>query len=154
MSDVHMEGLDADTDETITLIASDEIKFEVDRKDVLISVLVKTILENDENADSVPIPGVKGETLGKVVQYMKHHEGTEPPQCQKPLRSAVMKEVCEDEWDATYIDGVSEDVKDLYSIILAANYMDINGLLNLCAAKVASLVKNKSPEEIEQILNP
>merc|ERR1711964_833960 len=37
-------------------------------------------------------------------------------------------------------------------LILAANYMDIKSLLHLGCAKIATLIKGKSPEEIKKIL--
>ena len=41
----------------------------------------------------------------------------------------------------------------LFELILAANYMDIKSLLDLTCAKVASMIKGKSPEEIRQTFN-
>jgi len=150
--DEHMKGLDADG-ETITLTTSDEFEFEVDLKDAMVSVLVKTSLEDDAAADTIRIGVVEGKTMNKVVEYMQHHKGTEAACVKKPLRSAIMEEVCEDKWDATFIDGVGENVKDLYALIAAANYMDITGLLHLSAGKIASLAKDKSPGEIKEILS-
>ncbi len=148
-------GLDTDMGEgSIKLVSKDNQAFEVDRAYTAISNLVKTSIESDDAADEVPIPGVDGDTLEKVVEYMNHHKGTEPELVAKPLRSKIMKEVCKDEWDATYIDGVGTDVANLYRLILAANYMDITGLLHLGAAKVASLAKGETPERIAEILNP
>ena len=44
------------------------------------------------------MPGVRGEILGRVIEYMNHHKGTEPPIIEKPLRSKIMKDVCKDSW--------------------------------------------------------
>jgi S-phase kinase-associated protein 1 len=35
-------------------------------------------------------------------------------------------------------------------LLLAANYLDIKSLIELCCAKVATMIKGKSPEEIRQ----
>jgi S-phase kinase-associated protein 1 len=48
-------------------------------------------------------------------------------------------------WDANFID-VDQEV--LFELILAANYMDIRPLLDLACAKVASMLKGKSAEQI------
>ena len=41
----------------------------------------------------------------------------------------------------------------LFELILAANYMDIKSLLDLTCAKVASMIKGKSPEQIRILFN-
>ena len=41
----------------------------------------------------------------------------------------------------------------LFEIVMAANYLDIKPLLELSCAKVASLIKGKSVQEIRQFFN-
>jgi S-phase kinase-associated protein 1 len=41
----------------------------------------------------------------------------------------------------------------LFELILAANYMDIKPLLELSCAKVASMIKGKSIQEIRKFFN-
>jgi len=139
---------------SVKLISKDKKEFTVEKKFAQISTLVKTTLEQDKSATEVPIPGVTSAILAKVIDYMEHHKGTEPPIIPKPLRSKEMKMVCSDPWDATYIDKV-DDVsrQDLYDLILAANYMDIKSLLHLGCAKVASLIKGQPLEKIKDILS-
>ena len=138
---------------TIVFISKDGEKIEVGRKPALISVLVKTMLDNDEDADNLPIPNVGNEILKLVVMYMNHHEGVEPPIIATPLRYNDMKEVCNDKWDATFINTVGEDLRQLYELISAANYMDIKSLLHLGCAKIASLIKGEPLEKIKSILS-
>ena len=40
------------------------------------------------------------------------------------------------------------DKDTLFNLTLAANYLDIKPLLDLCCARIASFIKNKTPEEI------
>ena len=51
-----------------------------------------------------------------------------------------------DEWSANFVDKMSTD--ELVNLCVAANHMGINSLLDLCCAKVASLCKDKSEDEI------
>jgi len=81
----------------------------------------RLFLSTDPTATELPIPGVRGEILEKVLEYMNHHKGTEPPIIPKPLRSKEMKQVCSDPWDATYIDKVGETRQDLYDLILVCH---------------------------------
>ena len=54
------------------------------------------------------------------------------------------------EWDAKFVDVPQEM---LFELILAANYMDIKSLLDLTCAKVASMIKGKTPEDIRRTFN-
>ena len=54
----------------------------------------------------------------KVVEFMSHHKGVEPPILEKPLRSKNMKELCKDPWDADFIDRIGEERQTLYDLIL------------------------------------
>jgi len=148
-------GLDQPESGPLKLVAKDgKTSFEVDKKHAFVSNLVKTSLENDASASSLDIPGVSGPILEKVVEYINHHKGQEPPIIEKPLRSKVLKDVCQDKWDAEYIDKIGENRQNLYDLILAANYMDIKSLLHLGCAKVASLIKGQPLEKIKEILDP
>ena len=101
----------------------------------------------DPSAKSIPIPAVDGKIMSLIVEYAKHHKGSEPPIIDKPLRSKQMSDVCKDKWDADFIDKVGNDeagLQPLYDLILAANYMDIKNLLHLGCAKVASLIKGNT----------
>jgi len=151
-----LKGLDDDKDASkpLKLTSKDKKEFTVERKQAFISNLVKTSLENDDKAEEVPIPGVTGDILALVVQYMKEHKGVEPPIIEKPLRSKIMKDVCPHKPDADFIDKIGDNRQMLYDLILAANYMDIKSLLHLGCAKVASLIKGQPLEKIKEILDP
>jgi len=144
---------DASLSGNLKLTSKDKKEYEVSKKAAFISNLVKTSLDTDASATEVPIPGVASNILQLVVEYMNHHNGTEPPIIEKPLRSKIMKDVCKDGWDATFIDNIGEDRQKLYDLILAANYLDIKGLLHLGCAKVASLIKGQPLEKIKEILS-
>lgn len=67
----------------------------------------------------------------------------------QPLASTNMHEVVE-EWYANF---VNVDQEMLFSLINAANLMNVQPLLDLSSATVASLIKDRSAEEIRQIFN-
>ena len=54
------------------------------------------------------------------------------------------------EWDAAYI-AVNQEM--LFELIQVANYLDIPSLLDLACAKVAAMIKGKTPEEIRTTFN-
>ena len=45
------------------------------------------------------------------------------------------------------------DQETLFHLILAANYLDIKGLLHVACGKVAEMMKGKKPEEIRKTFN-
>merc|ERR1712242_549458 len=94
---------------------------------------------------------VDGDTLSLIVKYLEHHEGKEPAEIAKPIRSVKMEKIVEDSWDADFIN--KQPKRTIFQIILGANYMDIKSLLHLGCAKIATMIKGKSPEEIKKILS-
>ena len=52
-----------------------------------------------------------------------------------------------------FSDFVEVDQIELFELILAANYLDLNSLLKLSSAKVATLIKDMSIPEIRTYFN-
>ena len=97
----------------------------------------------------MPLSDVKSAVLAKVIEFCKHHVDQRLPEIEKPLRSTNLAEIVP-EWDAKFVD-IEQEV--LFELILAANYMDIKSLLDLTCAKVASMIKGKTPEQIRKTFN-
>merc|ERR1712048_1122472 len=110
-----------------------------------------SILEGDQDVKRIEIKKVDGKSLKLVVDYLAHHKGKIPADIAKPIRSIKMEKIVEDEYDAKFINAQSK--RNIFQIILGANYMDIKSLLHLGCAKIATLIKGKSPEEIKKILS-
>merc|ERR1719361_751936 len=93
---------------------------------------------------------VPPETLEYVVMYLAHHQGDAPNPVPCPVRSIHMSQICDDQWDARFMDRFEK--KTFYEIILAANYMGIESLLHLGCAKIATLIKALDQGEINRII--
>merc|ERR1719327_356695 len=113
--------------------------------------LVKSIIEGDSKATKIEIKKVSADILKLIVEYLKWHKGKVPAEIAKPIRSIKMEKIVENEWDATFIN--KQPKRTIFQIILGANYMDIKSLLHLGCAKIATMIKGKSPEEIKKILS-
>merc|ERR1711964_333474 len=119
------------------------------------------IIEGDAEATEIQVKQVDAETLKKIVDYLKAHEAKPHKEINKPLRSVKVQGkdsfiINEDkniqQFDRDLLEELLGDKRMLFKVILGANYMDVQGLLHLGCAGVASLIKGKSPEEIKVIL--
>ena len=48
---------------------------------------------------------------------------------------------------------MEKDQETLFEVILAANYLDIKGLLNVSCWTVGDMIRGKTPEQIRQTFN-
>lgn len=132
-------------DEQVKLRSKEEIEHKISRKAAEVSVLIKNTLQDASIDDPIPLLEVEDKILIKIIEYLEHFNGTAPPEIEKPLKSPILKEVT-DEWSANFIDNLTLEI--LVDLTVAANYMEIQALLDLCCAKIASMCKDKSEEEI------
>ncbi len=175
----HSLSLDVDTSNEvlINLISNDKQTFQCTLKEINCSNLLvaafngtidnvkpiegleemkeqKESFNIDKNNNDISLSNVDGETLSYIVQFLKEHNGTEPPLPEKPVKSKEMKDITT-EWMAKFIDDiVSKDINQLYKVISAANYLYINSLLHICCAKIASMLKGVPIDEIKNTLLP
>ena len=104
----------------------------------------------NSSQEPIPIPDIKSDILNKVVEYLTYYKGKNPKDIPKPMPSANLSEII-DEWDVKFINGIELD--SVFDLINAANYMDIPSLLDLSCAKIASLLKGKTAQEIRTMFN-
>ena len=76
--------------------------------------------------------------MEKIIKYCDHYRTSEPPEIEKPLPKPSLKELV-DPWDEEFIDIKNQE--ELLELLLAANYLDIRSLIELCCAKVATMIK-------------
>merc|ERR1712126_28640 len=125
---------------TIKLQSSDGEVFPVDVEIAKQSVTIKTMLEDlgmdEEDEEVVPLPNVNAAILKKVIQWATYHKDDQ----NKEKRTDDISS-----WDADFL---KVDQGTLFELILAANYLDIKGLLDVTCKTVANMIKGKTPEEI------
>jgi len=92
--------------------------------------------------------------LAYIVDYMNIRKGVELPEIRRPLGTNNLADVIDVE-DAKFIDDINNNNPcDVHNIIKASHKLKFYSLLQLGCAKVASLIHNKSKEEIKRVLNP
>ena len=134
------------TKKMITLRSSDLEEFEVEEAVAMGSQTIRHMIEDDCADNGIPLPNVSSKILAKVIEY-----------CNKHVHAAAADTTAasgdgEDlkSWDAEF---VKVDQATLFDLILAANYLNIKGLLDLTCQTVADMMKGKTPEEIRETFN-
>ena len=127
---------------TILLISSDDERFEVPEEAANLSETIRHMIEDGCTEGGVPVPNVTGRILAKVLEY-----------CNKHAADAESNKEELDKFDKAFVDEVKADQATLFDLILAANYLNVKGLLDLTCQTVADMIKDKSVEEIRQTFN-
>ncbi|PXF46436.1 SKP1-like protein 11 [Gracilariopsis chorda] len=123
---------------TLKLKSKDGEIFEVEKPVAMQINFVKGMLEDVDEIDGMEIPmgEVEAAILAKVVEYCKFHY-------QQELNQTNADEV--DRWERAF---VQVDKSTLFQLILAANFLDVQSLLDLTCKTVADMIKGKTPEQI------
>ena len=134
-----------DVEKTIKVKSSDGKVIELSTKAASKSKLLSGVIQDYPEDSEFPLNKINGETLEKVKEYLVHYQDSEPRQIEKPLPKDFKD--CVDEWDYKFI---GDDNTQILAIIFAANFMDIKPLLELAAAKVATLIRGTTTESIRK----
>ena len=134
----------------IKLITKEGKEIEITKDAAVLSELLKKTINDFPDEEKFSINEIDEKTGEKIKEYLIHFNGNAPPEIEKPLKSNNMKNVT-DEWSANFMNRMSFD--DIINLSVAANYMGINCLLDLCSAKIASSFKDKSEELIKKEFN-
>ena len=129
----------------IKLITSDNVTREVD-----VNLFKKCILLKDnQGGEEIILNEVDAKNLDLIIQYLEHYKDMEPKEIPKPFPERTdeefLKGILNDEWTYNYL--TSQSLEDLINLVNAANYLQIDGLINIIAAKLAHEMCNCDIEE-------
>ena len=132
----------------VKLISSDNVEKEVD-----LDLLKKSkILENCSEGDVIPLKKVDSKNLDLIIMYLEHYKNMEPKEIPKPFPERTddefLRGILNDDWTFDFLKNFS--IEDAYSLVDAANYLQIEGLINILAAKLAHEMCNCEIEEARQ----
>ena len=134
---------------TVKLISQEGSEMEVDADVAQYCVLIKSMIEDAGPDEDIPLPNVKKAILEKVIEFCQHIREQPMEEIEKPLKSDNLRDIV----PAWYADFVDVEQETLFEIVLAANYLDLKPLLELSCAKVASMIKGKSVQEVRTLFN-
>ncbi|GJN10964.1 hypothetical protein PR202_ga29114 [Eleusine coracana subsp. coracana] len=132
---------------TITLKSNYEkpVEFEITEEAARLSGLLSGMIKTGRTAGGVRLNEIAAATLEKVVAYLnKHAEAGDDA-----VRAEDLKK-----WDAAFLDSLGGGRDDpLFDVILAANYLHIDGLLDAGCKRIADMMKGKTTAEIRDTFN-
>ena len=135
---------------TKKLKSSDNVVKEVEIDLLMKSKLLKGLIEDYQGDDEeIPLNEVDAKNLDLIIQYLTHYKDTEPKEIPKPFPERTdedfLKGILNDEWTYTYL--TNQSLEGLINLVNAANYLQIDGLINIIAAKLAHEMCNCEVEE-------
>ena len=136
----------------LKLQSSDGEVFQVETQIAKQSNTIRTMLEElgmgDDDDEAIPLPNVNATILKKVISWCTHHKDDLPPPEDDENRETATDDIST--WDMEFL---KVDQGTLFELILAANYLDIKGLLDVTCRNVANMIKCKDGREIREIFN-
>ena len=157
-----IKGLDDDEHEDIILVSASGDKFTINKKLAeKYSELIETALQgsedNNDDEDKFDLKNVDSDILGYFIEIANLLGERDFKRPEKPLQSADLKECLPnfhdlvDKLDEIYL---SDNGKDkIYRLTSALNYLASTELLDTLCAFIASKIKNKPINQIEEILS-
>ncbi|CAL9246567.1 unnamed protein product [Arabidopsis halleri] len=118
----------------IVLTSSDGDSFQIDEAVAFQSAMIKG-MDEDKCADNgIPLPNVTSKILLLVIEYCKKHvvESNEEEDLKK--------------WDTEFMKKMEQSI--VFDVMMAANYLNIQSLIDLTCQTVADLLSGKTPDEI------
>jgi S-phase kinase-associated protein 1 len=107
------------------------------------SIMLKNIISDAEESagDAIPIQKVEDETLEQVIRYLELTNSNIVDE--KSLKDRDLEL-----WEKEYTESIKEII---FPVILAANFLDIRHLLDVCCKAVANTMVGKTPKQIREM---
>ena len=123
-----------------------EVSIDLLEKAKLISGIVEDASDED---DTIFLREIDDINLIRIIDYLVHYQKEEPKEIPKPYPErtddAFLRSILNDDWTFDFLQNMTLD--EGINLINAANYLEINGLINILAAKLAHEMCNCEVEE-------
>ena len=134
----------------VKLKSSDGKIFEVPIDILQKSKLFTDINQSDEDEENeIELKEIDGKNLERIIEYLKHYKDIEPKEIPKPFPErtddAFLRSILNDDWTFDYIQSMT--LEEAINLINAANYLQIDGLINILTAKLSHEMCNCDVEE-------
>ncbi|KAG6498316.1 SKP1-like protein 11 [Zingiber officinale] len=152
----------------IKLVSSDGQEIEVEEEVAIQSKVIEGMLGDFDGV--IPLAPVHSKVLRQILEYSRKHAAANSSPSSSAVAAAASSSASSSDnsfssycisskpvsdpalsaWDKEF---VKLDPSSLYNLFIAANYLDVKGLVDFIAETVADMIKGKEPEEIRQLLD-
>uniref|UniRef100_A0A0N4ZYE5 Skp1-related protein n=1 Tax=Parastrongyloides trichosuri TaxID=131310 RepID=A0A0N4ZYE5_PARTI len=98
--------------------------------------------------DPIELQNLNANIIKRIIQWCNYHKDDPPSHDDSDQHEKRTDDI--PSWDVEFL---KVDQGTLFELILAANYLDIKGLLDVTCKTVANMIKGKSPDEIRRTFN-
>ena len=123
-----------------------EISIDLLEKAKLISGIVEDASDED---DTIFLREIDDINLIRIIDYLVHYQKEEPKEIPKPFPDrtddAFLRSILNDDWTFDYIQNMT--LEEAINLVNAADYLQIDGLINILAARLAHEMCNCEVEE-------
>ena len=153
-----------DDDPIVKLLSNEDDVYELPLSAARLSKMIETAKdcdcagdsdsdEDDDDAAVIPIPKASSNCLARVVEFCKHHAEEPLNPIQTPLEGETLDAILGQQWYREYIGPDRTNQSLVFELVAAANFMEIQPLLDLACLRVSIDLQGKSTEEIRVMLN-
>nr|GEZ94067.1 SKP1-like protein 1A [Tanacetum cinerariifolium] len=152
----------------LKLMSKDEHVFEIEQSLAIQSVTIKALVDDDCASSVIPLANVDAKNLTLVIEFLKKQAlftaakdaYTQLENKEEGAENAEKKQAKKEE--KKKLDLLENDVKSVYKdlendalieVIMAANYLDIQALMDATCQQMADNIKHKTPEETKACEN-
>ena len=160
-SDDENKGLNVsnpiDTKKLVKIKTYDSKIYEVPDDIIIKSKLLDGLIEdydyfNDKDAEIIALSEVDSINFDLIIDYLQHYKDKEPKEIPKPFPERTDEEFLrsimdndDNDWTYNFISKLS--IEEAINLMNAADYLQIDGLINILAAKLAHEMCNCEVEE-------
>ena len=133
---------------SIILKSSDNQQFNIDVKSAKRSGYISDLMGKHKGENEFIIPEVEAKILTKIIEYLIHYKEKEPKKIKRPLKDSKIEKFL-DKWDYNFITSFA--LADCVDLLNAATFMEIESLLRLMCARIASIMMELPIKQVRQI---
>ena len=123
-----------------------EVPIDILEKAKLISGIVEDASDED---DTIFLREIDEINLIRIIDYLVHYQKEEPKEIPKPFPDrtddAFLRSILNDDWTFDFLQNMT--LEEAIHLVNAANYLEIDGLISILAAKLAHEMCNCEVEE-------